>query len=283
MSLTKLPDLSVKALTGSPLSFGLDDDALAAWDSRVHGATGDNTISMYDAIGASFEGEGVTAKRISAALRGIGNQDVVVNINSPGGDFFEGVAIYNLLREHPARVTVQVVGLAASAASIIAMAGDEIKVAESGFLMIHNAWALTIGNRHDMLAAAALLEPFDMAMAKVYAARTGRSVPDVQSWMDAEKWFSGEEAVAAGMADSLLDSDLVTEDGSAQALSSVRRIEAALIAQGMPRQERRALMAQFRDGKSGAAISDHPGKSGAAGTERAAELASLIQSLFTRS
>ncbi|HEC0958195.1 TPA: Clp protease ClpP, partial [Klebsiella pneumoniae] len=138
--------------------FDMRPDALERWEPEVRAAGNDaNSISIYDSIGENWEGTGVTAKRISAALRAIGDKDVVVNINSPGGDFFEGVAIYNLLREHPGRVTVQVMGLAASAASVIAMAGDEILMGDGSFLMIHNAWAVAIGNRHDMADAAKLL------------------------------------------------------------------------------------------------------------------------------
>ena len=92
---------------------------------------------------------------------------------------------------NPAAVTVQVMGIAASAASVIAMAGDEILIPESGFLMIHDAWALAIGNRHDMRAAADLLEPFDGAMASVYAARSGQDKETVAQWMDDETWFNG--------------------------------------------------------------------------------------------
>ncbi|MBN0106041.1 Clp protease ClpP, partial [Pseudomonas aeruginosa] len=93
----------------------------------------------YEPIGYDWwTGEGVTAKRIAGALRAIGGDvDVTVNINSPGGDVFEGLAIYNLLREHKGKVTVRVLGLAASAASFIAMAADEVKIARAGFLMIH--------------------------------------------------------------------------------------------------------------------------------------------------
>jgi ATP-dependent Clp protease protease subunit len=84
---------------------------------------------MYDVIGEDFwSGGGVTVNRVDAALRQIGNQDVEVHINSPGGDMFEGIAIYNRLLEHPGKVTVKVLGLAASAASIIAMAGEEVLI-----------------------------------------------------------------------------------------------------------------------------------------------------------
>lgn len=104
-------------------------------------------------------GRGVTAKRISAALRAIGNNDVVVNINSPGGDMFEGLAIYNLLRSHSGKVTVNILGIAASAASIIAMAGDEVQMGRGAFLMIHNCWAVGVGNRHDFAKLANDLAP----------------------------------------------------------------------------------------------------------------------------
>ena len=119
-----IPSQKVTALT--------TEGAIDRWKPEVHAAADDdNSISIYDVIGEDFwTGEGVTVKRIDAALRKIGNRDVVVNINSPGGDVFEGIAIYNRLREHPAKVQVKVMGLAASAASIIAMAGDEIQIGD---------------------------------------------------------------------------------------------------------------------------------------------------------
>lgn len=122
---------------------------------------GDTTISILDVIDVIDEdfwsGDGVTANRISAAVRSIGNRDVTVRINSPGGDMFEGIAIYNLLRSHPAKVTVEVLGWAASTASIIAMAGDDIRMGLGSFMMVHNAWGMVVGNRHDMREAASHL------------------------------------------------------------------------------------------------------------------------------
>jgi len=122
--------------------------ALTRWQPGIRAAsdTDNADISILDTIGTGWDGEGVSAKRIAAALRQIGPGAVTVHINSPGGDFFEGVAIYNQLRSHPAPVTVHVLGLAASAASIIAMAGDTIHMGEGAFLMIHNAHSLAIGN-----------------------------------------------------------------------------------------------------------------------------------------
>jgi ATP-dependent Clp protease protease subunit len=154
------------------------EGALDRWNPAVRAASeSEPSISIYEVIGEDpWTGGGVTVKRIDAALRAIGNKDVIVNINSPGGDVFEGIAIYNRLREHQGQITVKVLGLAASAASVIAMAGDNVQIGASSFLMIHNAWVLAIGNRHDMREVADFLEPFDRALADVYVARSGQKL-----------------------------------------------------------------------------------------------------------
>ncbi|EEF3733400.1 Clp protease ClpP [Salmonella enterica] len=121
--------------------------ALDRWNGGIKAAaTDDNSISVFDVIGQDYWGEGVTAKRIAGALRAMNGADVTVNINSPGGDMFEGLAIYNLLREYQGKVTVKVLGIAASAASVIAMAGDDIQIGRGAFLMIHNCWVVAMGN-----------------------------------------------------------------------------------------------------------------------------------------
>jgi ATP-dependent Clp protease protease subunit len=172
------------------IAFDCPPQALERWSRELRAASAVDepaTISVLDPIGVDFwTGEGVTAKRVSAILRNIGERDVVVNVNSPGGDLFEGMAIYNILREHKAKVTVKVLGLAASAASIIAMAGDEIQIARAGFLMVHNTWVMAMGNRNDLQEIADQLEPFDIAMADIYAARTGLDPKTIQKKMDAE-------------------------------------------------------------------------------------------------
>ncbi|HEV2557397.1 MAG TPA: head maturation protease, ClpP-related [Microvirga sp.] len=248
MTLRKLPKIQAFERPADDLTPVPADAVLSRWKPGVHAATStDNSISIYDVIGEDFwTGEGVTSKRIAAALRSIGDNDVVVNVNSPGGDFFEGIAIYNLLREHPRKVTVRVMGLAASAASIIAMAGDEILISEIGFVMVHNAWAVAVGNRHDMREAADTLEPFDDAMAGLYATRAGVEKAEAQSWMDKETWFNGSQAIENGLANGLLPSSEVeqSDDKGAKALAAARRIEAALSRQGLPRSERRSLIGE---------------------------------------
>lgn len=275
MSLRKLPEIKASRLP-SVSAFQPDPDALGRWNGALEARdNADATISILDVIGDDGWGDGgVTAKRISAALRAIGAQDVTVDLNSPGGDFFEGVAIYNALRAHPHRVTVRVLGVAASAASIIAMAGDEVQIGKTGFLMVHCAWTVTIGNRHDLLEAAKVIEPFDAAMAGLYAERSGVDEAKASEWMDNETWFNGEQAVAVGLADSLLPSDAITEDkAKAQSEGGVhatRRLDALLAKTGMPRSERRALLADAKGGMSGAAPTV---------TQDADEIAALLRGL----
>lgn len=231
------------------------EGAIDRWQPGVQAAAEeDNSISIYDVIGEDFwTGEGVTVKRIDAALRKIGNRDVVVNINSPGGDVFEGIAIYNRLREHPAQVHVRVMGLAASAASIIAMAGDRIEIGEAAFLMIHNAWVMAIGNRNDMREVAEFLEPFDAALRDVYVQRTGGEADEIAAMMDAETWIGGRASVDKGFADGLLPSDETKKVANAARpeVNAIRKIEATLC-KDMPRSAARDLLNQIK-GKPGAA------------------------------
>jgi len=246
MSLKKLPRIEALSIDGA--TWDAPSDAVGRWDAAVKGAADDTTITMYDRIGSDGWTEGVTAKRVSAALRSIGSKDITVSINSPGGDFFEGLSIYNLLREHPHKVTVKVVGIAASAASIIAMAGDEIQVAKSGFLMVHNAWAAAIGNRHDLRAAADVMERFDASMASIYSQAAGITDKEAAALMDAETWMTGQAALDAGFATSLLASDEVVADQNKAnaALAAKRRVDSILAKQGMSRSERRALLEQMK-------------------------------------
>lgn len=238
-------------------AFEADSDAIARWNVGIQAAqTPENTINILDVIGADMFGDGITARRVSAALRRIGDQEVFVDVNSPGGDFFEGVAIYNMLREHPQKVTVRVLGLAASAASLIAMAGDEIRIGQAGFLMIHNAWVVAMGNRHDMAQAAEVLAPFDDAMASVYAAQAGVEKAVAAEWMDNERWFNGSQAVDAGLATELLASDEITEtqvSAKAQSDHTKRDFDRMLAKAGVPRAERRTLLNALQGGTQDAA------------------------------
>lgn len=249
--------MSKKSLPGAPegrpcagVSSQVQPRAFDRWNAGVRAAAAqdeDRSISVYDVIGYDYwTGDGVTAKRIAAALRSMGAGPVTVNVNSPGGDMFEGLAIYNLLREHDGEVTVKVLGLAASAASIIAMAGDKVQIARAGFFMIHNAWVMAIGNRNDLIEVAETLKPFDDAMASIYAARTGDEQKAMAKLMDAETWIGGEAAVEGGFADELLPSDQVQKGAGKASASAARRIEAGLRASGMPKSEAMRLISEIK-------------------------------------
>src|SRR5690606_32484408 len=207
MSLRSLPEARTFK---RPQNYQWDapSDVLAKWAQMPVSAEqdSDTTISILDVIGEDYwSGTGVTANRISAALRSIGDRAITVRINSPGGDMFEGIAIYNILRTHPAKVTAEILGWAASAASIIAMAGDEIRMGPGSFMMVHNAWGLVIGNRHDMREAASLFDQFDAALADIYEVRTGMKRADIEQLMDAETFMNPAQAVGYGFADGITD------------------------------------------------------------------------------
>ncbi|BDR10685.1 Clp protease ClpP [Comamonas thiooxydans] len=248
--------MSMKNLPGAPIgrpSASVRSEilprALERWNPEIRAADRDEdrAISIYDAIGYDpWTGEGVTAKRVAGALRSLGKGPVTVNINSPGGDMFEGLAIYNLLREHEGEVNVKVLGLAASAGSVIAMAGDTVQIARAGFLMIHNAWVVAMGNRNDLRELATWLEPFDAAMGDIYAVRTGLETKAIAKLMDSESWIGGAAAVEQGFADELLASDQVGRGSSNASASAVRRLEAALRNSGMPKSEAMRLISEFK-------------------------------------
>lgn len=227
----------------SPLAFDRWNPAIKASDEN------DNTIGIYDPIGCDYwDDSGVTAKRISAALRSLDGADVVVNINSPGGDVFEGLAIYNLLREYKGHVTVRVLGVAASAASFIAMAADEIQIARAGFFMIHNAWTGLWGNRNDLRETADFLEQIDDTIADIYHVKSGLSMDELKADMDKERWINGRDAIDSGFADAFLPSDVVVEDTKNFTKEKVaaHKADILLAKAGMSRSSRRKLIQDLK-------------------------------------
>lgn len=159
-------------------------------------------ILIYDEIGyGGWYYEGVTANNLVRQLADIESDQIRVRINSPGGNVFEGIAILNALRSHPAHVTTIVDGLAASAASFIAMAGDDIVMNRNAEIMIHDPSALSIGNASDMRDLADQLDRIGDNIASMYADRAGGTVEDWRTAMRTETWYSDEEALAAGLVD----------------------------------------------------------------------------------
>lgn len=171
-------------------------------------------VLIYGDIGESLWSEGVTAKKFAEDLKALGRVDTLnVRINSGGGSVFEGVAIYNQLARHRAKVYVDIDGLAASIASVIAMAGQEIRIAENALMMIHNPMGMAVGESGDLRKMADVLDQVKETLVATYARRTGRGADEIGALMDAETWMTGAEAVERGFA------DVVTEEIKLAALA----------------------------------------------------------------
>jgi ATP-dependent protease ClpP protease subunit len=161
-------------------------------------------IQLYSEIGGYYGG--VSAKDFAKELKDAGDvENLTIRINSPGGDVFDGNTIYNILKAHKARKTVYVDGLAASIASVIAMAGDKIYMAENAMMMIHPAWALVIGNAEDLRASAGTLDKIDDSILRTYAKRTGMEDDKLREMLIAETWMNSEEALELGFVDEITD------------------------------------------------------------------------------
>jgi ATP-dependent Clp endopeptidase proteolytic subunit ClpP len=167
------------------------------YDFRAQ-AKGAAEIVIYDEIGAF----GIPAKAFLDELKALGPvAELTVRINSPGGSVFDGVAIYNTLKRHDAAITVQVDGIAASVASMIAMAGDEVVMPENAMLMLHDPSGLVMGTASDMRAMAEALDRMKAGMVAAYRDKSGRNDAEIEALMQAETWLSADEAVALGLAD----------------------------------------------------------------------------------
>lgn len=152
-------------------------------------------ILIYEDIGAGWFG-GVTAKQFADDLKAVGAVDTLnIRVNSAGGDVFEALAMYNTLRRHPANKRVSIDGMALSAATIVIMAGDHIAMAENAMVMIHDPWAITMGDADDMRQQADLLDQVKDNIVVTYERRTGRSSKDLRQMMTDETWMKSAAAL----------------------------------------------------------------------------------------
>lgn len=194
---------------GSGSDWKFETRALAAGFEKVEVtalASDRPTVSIFGYIGDDGEGGGITTARIAGVLRSVAGKPITVEINSPGGNYFEGVAAYNLLRRHDGEVRVEIVGIAASAASVIAMAGDEIMIAANAEIMIHEARGLFFGTKSEMRDAWETLAHIDTAMCETYSARSGRPVAEFEALIAGQDVFlRGQQAIDAGLADALME------------------------------------------------------------------------------
>lgn len=214
------------------------------------------TISIFDYIGDDGEGGGVTDKKIAGVLRQVAGKDITVEINSPGGNYFQGVAIYNLFRRHDAHVRVEILGIAASAASVIAMAGDEIAIAHNAEIMIHEARGLFIGTKSEMKDAWETLAHLDRAMCETYAARSGKPADDFSAMIAGKDvYFRGQEAIDAGLAGSVMEREAAMPVYAAadDFPSDQASLDQFLAKHNMPRSRRRELYRAMKPGTHNAA------------------------------
>lgn len=170
------------------------------WYQFRNVAADEAELFLYEEIG----GWGIYAEDFIAELKQVTAPKLRVRMSSPGGSVFEGIALANALRAHPADVTVQVDGLAASIASVIAMAADQVVVQPQAMIMVHEASGLCLGNSQDMADMAALLDKISGNIADAYAAKAGGTRDDWRQVMVNETWYTAEEAVEAGLADEMV-------------------------------------------------------------------------------
>ena len=179
---------------------------------RVEAAADVAHIYVYDVIDAWW---GANAVGLIQALAAAGDKPVRLHINSPGGDVFEALAMSAAIAAHTQPVHAHVEGLAASAATGLALACADVAMTEGSLFMIHNSWTLGYGDKTELRATADLLEKVDIGIAATYTKRTGASAEQVNAWMDAETWFTAAEAQAAGFIQAIESAS--QQDASAQA------------------------------------------------------------------
>ena len=160
---------------------------------------GEATIHLYDEVGAF----GAGSKEFLADLGKLDGQHIHLRINSPGGSVVEGTAIYNALRRHKGGVTVHIDALAASMASVIAMSGSPVYIADNALLMIHNPWTVSMGDSDQLRKEADLLDKLKSTLVNAYTRKTGMDQAQVAEMMDSETWLDAVEAVALGFADAI--------------------------------------------------------------------------------
>lgn len=168
---------------------------------RIVASSGESHVYIYDVIDSWF---GASAQALTTALAEAGdNTTIHLHINSPGGDVFEARAMAAALVAHKGKVVSHIDGMAASAATYLALAANEVRMTDGGLFMVHNSWTLAMGDKAELLKTADLLDKIDQTIAANYTAKTGADLATVQAWMDAETWFTAQEALDAKFIDGI--------------------------------------------------------------------------------
>ena len=164
-------------------------------------------IDVYGGIGDEFDEGGVTAVSFVRALRDADGEDVTIHINSSGGSVFDANTMAEALRGYKGHTTASIEGLAASAASYFALTADDVVINTSALMMIHNPCDFAVGDAEDMRKKADMLDKTRSTISAQYARKTGRTVDEIEGLMDAETWFTAQEAVEFGLVDRMSDSE----------------------------------------------------------------------------
>ena len=192
---------------------------------KVNASTGE--IFIYDVIGSDWFGEGITGSSVTSALKELGNKRATIRINSPGGVADEGIAIYNILKRHKAGVDTYNDSIAASAASIIFLAGENRYAAKGSRVMIHKASAVVWGNADEVRKQAGVLDKYDESLIEIYSEHMAIEREEIAELMAAETWYTTDEAIAAKLA----TATTATESKEAKVASWFRNAPAALLDQ----------------------------------------------------
>lgn len=162
-------------------------------------------VMIYDQIGMDWWGDGLSARDFREQFNAIKADEINLHINSPGGSIYEGLAIYNTIKSHPAKINGYVDGIAASISSVLLMAADTIIMPENADLLVHKPWSGIVGNSDDMRNEADELDRMEDQIAKIYSDRTGINSKEISRMMSSETWISGNDAVEMGFADEVIE------------------------------------------------------------------------------
>lgn len=168
--------------------------------------TNTGEIWLYDTIGPSWAGM-IDSASVHEALRAMGSKDITLRVSSPGGSVFDAVDIYNMLERYSGNIIAEVDGLAASAASFLILAANEVRAAKNATFMIHRAWSVTMGDAEEHQRAIGMLETVDENIVSMYAGKSGKDRDEILSAMSDETWMSAQQALEWGLIDSIIGED----------------------------------------------------------------------------
>ncbi|NCC04986.1 MAG: Clp protease ClpP [Proteobacteria bacterium] len=167
-------------------------------ETTFNAAKDEATVFVFDAIGSWY---GLDPREWVPAFNAIRAKTIHIRFNSPGGSVFDAEAMRTAISQHKSKTISHIDGYAASAASTLALAADEVEISSGGMLMIHDAWCATMGRAQDLEACAVMLRKTTATIASAYALRTRKSEKQIRDWMDKETWFTAEEAKSHGFVD----------------------------------------------------------------------------------